>query len=371
MSKDYYNILGVEKGASKEEIKKAYKKLAKKYHPDINKDEGSAEKFKEINEAAAILGDDNKKQQYDQYGSESFKNGGTGGFDFSNFDFSGSDFGDIFDHLGDIFGGSFGFGSRGGRSSSRRGNDLRADVEITLEEAHSGVKKSLRIRKNETCSECSGKGGSGTERCDDCQGTGYIRNARRTPFGVFQTTSPCNSCGGSGETITNICDACEGAGVVRKEKKLEVDIPEGIEHGSRLRLTHEGEAGFRGGPNGDLYVVVHVKKHSVFHREGNDIILEVPISIVQASLGDKIEVPTLDGKASLKVPAGTQTDTVFKMRGKGMPYLHAYGHGDQLVKVVVETPKLNMKQEKAMRELATALGEGVEPAKGLFKKFFS
>ncbi|MBU0471539.1 MAG: molecular chaperone DnaJ [Nanoarchaeota archaeon] len=375
MSKDYYKTLGVEKNASKEEIKKAYKKLAKKYHPDLNKDSNAAEKFKEISEAAAILGDNDKRAQYDQYGSESFKQGGGaqgfGGFDFSGF---GTDFDDIFDHLGDIFGGGFGFSSSRGRSRTsrnRRGNDLRADVTVTLEEVHSGVKKKLKIKKKETCTECDGSGGSGQETCDMCRGSGRMTESRRTPFGIFQTTSTCRNCGGSGGVLRNVCDECEGTGTIKETKTLEIDIPEGIEEGSRLKLSGQGEAGYRGGNPGDLYVIVHIEPHEVFERHGDDVILEMPISIIQASLGAEIEIPTLDGKAKLKIPNGTQTGTVFKMKNKGLPYLHSYGKGDQLVRVVVKTPeRLTKSQEKAMKELAEELGEEVEPQKGFFKKFF-
>lgn len=367
MTKDYYRILGVEKGASKEEIKKAYKKLAKKYHPDLNKDEGASEKFKEISEAAAVLGDTEKRTQYDQFGSDAFKGGGFNR-DFSGFDFSSfSDMGDIFDHLGEIFGADFG-GRR--RTSRRRGSDLRADVEITLEEAATGIKKKLVVKKKATCSKCSGKGGSGEETCVQCHGSGRVTASRQTPFGIFQTTSTCRNCSGGGEVLRHICGSCDGSGMVVKESTIEVDVPEGIDNGSRLRLNGEGEAGYRGASFGDLYVVVHVKEHAVFERREDDIVLEVPISIVQASLGAKIEVPTLDGKASLKIPAGTQTGTIFKMRGKGMPYLHSYGHGNQLVVVTVKTPRLNHKQEKAMRELGEELGEEADPDKSWFEKFF-
>jgi molecular chaperone DnaJ len=369
MGKNYYEILGIEKNASKEEIKKAYKKLAKKYHPDINKEEGSSNKFKELNEAAAILGDDAKRKQYDQYGSDAFKQGGSGGFDYSNYDFSG-DFGDIFDNLGDIFGGSFGFGGGRRKSSKSRGHDLRADMEITLEEASTGIKKTIKIRKNETCEECSGKGGSGLETCSNCNGAGAVRMASRTPFGVFQTTTTCRTCSGSGETIHNTCSECGGNGLLKTEKKIEIDVPEGIEDGSRLRLSGEGDAGYRNGGQGDLYIIIHIKPHKIFVRDGNDIILETPISFIQAALGATIEVPTLHGKATLKIPEGTQTGTTFKMKDKGIPYLHSYGKGDQMVRVILETPKLDKKQKKAMEELGKTLGEKVEPQKGFFKKFF-
>ncbi|MBU1201305.1 MAG: molecular chaperone DnaJ [Nanoarchaeota archaeon] len=371
MGKDYYKVLGVDKNATKEDIKKAYKKLAKKYHPDLNKDDLEAEKkFKEINEAASVLGNDDKRTQYDQYGSDSFKQGGQSGFNGAGFDFSGfgfdqSDFDSIFDTF---FGGG---GRRSRRDSRKRGQDLRADVEITLEEAATGTKKALRIKKNEACKDCDGKGGSGEGTCSHCHGTGNITDSRRTPFGIFQTTSTCNYCGGTGELFSKVCKTCEGMGAVRHEKQIDVDIPEGIDNGSKLRLTGEGEAGYRAGPPGDLYIVIHIKEHKVFERKGDDIYLEVPISIVQATLGTSIDIPTLEGKATLKIPAGTQTGTIFKMRGKGIPYLHSYGKGDQLVKVTVKTPEsLTKKQKKIFEELATELGEDVEPQKGFFEKFF-
>ena len=370
MGKDYYKILGVDKKASKEEIKKAYKQLAKKYHPDLNKEPDAEKKFKDLNEAASVLGNDEKKAQYDQYGSDSFKQGGhsgynTSGFDFSGFGFDQNDFDSIFESF---FGGG---GRRSRRDPRKRGQDLRVDVEITLEEAAKGTKKTLKIKKNEACKDCSGKGGSGAETCSHCHGTGNITDSRRTPFGIFQTSSVCNYCGGTGELFSEVCETCEGTGVIKHEKKLDVDIPEGIENGSKLRLTGEGESGYRGGPSGDLYIFIHVKEHQIFERKGDDIFLEVPISIVQATLGTSIEVPILEGKATLKIPAGTQTGTIFKMKGKGIPYLHSYGKGDQLVRLTVKTPEsLTKKQKKIFENLAEELGEEVAPQKGFFEKFF-
>jgi molecular chaperone DnaJ len=381
MGKDYYKILGVEKNATKEEIKKAYKRLAKKYHPDLNKEPDATEKFKEINEAASVLGDDEKRKQYDQFGSDAFKMGGGaggfGGFDFSGFDFSDFgfnsdediDFGDVFDAF---FGGSRGFSGRRKGRRENRGNDLRTDIEISLEEAAFGTKKQVSISKKDVCDECSGKGGEDIEDCPDCHATGYKTETRRTVFGIFQTTRPCPSCSGTGKIIKNPCRKCNGNGMMRKTKKLEIDIPEGIEQGSRLRISGEGEAGFRGGSSGDLYVVVHIKPHRVFERHNNDIYLEMPISFIQASLGTEIEVPTLDGKALLKIPSGTQPGTIFKMKGKGVPFLHSYGRGDQLVKVIVKIPdQLSRRQHELLKEFAEESGEEAEPQKGFFRKFFS
>ncbi len=349
MSKDYYNILGVEKGASKEQIKKAYKKLAKKYHPDINKEEGAEAKFKEINEAVSVLGDDNKKQQYDQYGSDYFKQAGGGGSGFSGFSqgFGGfSDFGDIFDQF---------FGGGGQRQSRRRvykGNDLLAHVNITLEEAAFGTKKTIQLNKQEKCEACNGEGGTGIKTCSTCHGTGQVTSVRRTPFGAFQTTSSCPECGGQGKTIENICSVCKGIGTVKKKKTLEIRIPAGIENGSRLRLEAEGDAAPKDGIPGDLYLEVYVKEHKYFKRREYDIILEVPISYTQAVLGDKIEVPTLHGKTILKIPSGTQPGTIFKMRNKGIQYLHGHFYGDQLVKINIDVPKkLSSKQKKLIKEL--------------------
>jgi len=377
MSKDYYETLGVSKGASKEEIKKAYKKLAKKYHPDLNKNDPDAEKkFKEVNEAASVLGNDQKRSQYDQFGADAFKNGGGGagggaggfsGFDFSGFGGGGGgfDFDDIFETF-------FGGGGGGRRQTVKRGNDLRVDIDITLEEAAFGVKKKIKVTKKEKCEECDGKGGTGIHTCEKCHGAGRIRQARRTPFGIFQTTTTCDECSGTGQTISKVCSKCGGSGTTIEDKKIEVEIPEGIEDGQRLRVHNEGDAGYRDSASGDLYVVVHVKEHTYFERNGNDIHLEAPISFIQAALGDTIEIPTLQGKAELKIPAGTQSGTTFKMKHKGIPYLHSYGQGDQLVTVVVKVPeKLNSKQKKAIEALANELGEDVHPQKSFFEKLFN
>lgn len=346
MAKDYYDILGVGRDASKEEIKKAYKKLAKKYHPDLNKDKNAAEKFKEINEAASVLGDDKKREQYDRFGTTE----GFGGFDFGGFDFT--NFGSSFD-FGDIFDTFFGSGKQR-RRSSYRGADLRYDIEISLEEAASGVKKHIVIPRYEKCGKCAGSGvasKSGVKTCGECGGSGYVRKSSRTPFGMFTQTSTCRRCGGEGRVIKDPCPICDGEGRVEKSSKIELSVPPGVHTGTNLRLEGKGEAGVKGGRSGDLYVVVHVLEHEIFQRRGNDLYCSVPLSFVTATLGGMIEVPTLNGMAKLKIPPGTQTSTLFKLRGKGIKGLHG-GSGDEYVKVIVEVlRKLSSKQKKILKEL--------------------
>jgi len=354
--KDYYKILGVEKSATKEEIKKAYKQLAKRYHPDLNKDSPeAAEKFKEINEAAAVLGDDEKRGQYDQYGSTYEKFSGGRGFDFSDFgfDFGGFsggmfDFGDIFDQL-------FGAGYSGRRRRApRRGTDLRYDLEITLEEAASGTKTSISIPRLEKCERCGGSGAesdSDIVECPDCGGSGVVRKTQRTPFGMFSSTSNCRKCHGQGRYIKNECPNCDGTGVVKKTRKLEIKIPPGAEEGTNLRIRGEGEAGEKSAEPGDLFIVVHVKEHDIFERQGDSIFVKVSIPFTTAALGGEIDVPTLKGKAKLKIPSGTQTGTVFKLRDLGIPYLHGSGQGDELVRVEIEVPrKLSSNQKRLLQE---------------------
>jgi len=365
MGKDYYNILGVEKNASRDEIKKAYKKLAKKYHPDLNKgDKESEKKFKEVNEAASILGDDNKRSQYDQFGSDGpqFQGGGT---DFSGFDFS--DFGTSFDDIFDTF---FGGGRR--RSTQRRGSDLRFDLEISLEEAAFGVEKTILVPRLESCEKCNGTGAKNPDSiktCDKCHGSGVLRQAQRTPFGIFQTTTTCRDCGGSGKVYKDLCEHCDGEGVTRERKKLEISIPAGVDTGTRLRVAGEGEAGIRGGPKGDLYVVIFVKEHELFSRDGNDIKIDVPISFMQAVFGDQIEVPKLRGKVKMKIPAGTQSHTVFNIRSEGIPNVNGYGKGDEKVRVIVQIPeKLNKKQKEILQSYGKEMGEAAKPQKSFLKK---
>ena len=365
MTKDYYKILGVSKDATKEEVKKAYKKLAKKCHPDINKDHGDGAKFKEINEAASVLGDDEKRRQYDQFGTgaEGFSQGG---FDFRNFgfDFGDSasfDFGDIFDH---VFG-----GGRRKRQTARRGNDLLYELEIELEDAAKGTKKTIVIPRLEKCDKCDGSGAkskSDIVTCPDCNGTGYVRQERRTPFGYFSTTGPCGKCRGSGEYIKEECPLCDGTGLIKKTRKIEVKIPKGARDGIKLRISGEGEAGEKGAPSGDLYVELSINPHEIFERHDDNLYIEVPISFTQAAIGSEIEVPTLDGKATLKIPSGTQTDTLFRMRGKGLPHMQESSHGDEMVKVIVKVPeKLTKKQKELLKEF-----EKESKKQGFFKKVF-
>jgi molecular chaperone DnaJ len=368
MSKDYYKILGVDKNATKEDIKKAYKKLAKKYHPDINKEEGAAEKFKEINEAAAVLGDDTKRQQYDQFGdAEAFKRAGSAnfnGFDPGNFgfgDFASFDFGDIFDQF--FSGGGF---SRSSRRGPKSGASIRVDIEITLEEASTGVTKTLSIPRIEKCPKCNGSGAESDDdvkECPECHGSGTVRRTQRTPFGMFATTSACRQCSGKGKIVEKECNNCDGTGLVKKTRKIEVKVPAGAEEGTNLRISGEGEAGEQGAPNGDLYVIVHVKEHKIFERDGDDLYIKKDVSFVTAALGGEIEVPTLEGKAKLKIPSGTQPGTIFKMKGKGIPYLHGYGTGDELVEINIKVPeKLSKKQKELLKSFDKA-----SKKKGLFR----
>ena len=372
MAKDYYKILGIDRDASRDDVKKAYKRLAKKYHPDLNKDLGAAEKFKEINEAAAVLGDEQKRAQYDRFGTAEFPGGaGPGaGFDFSGFDFGrGFDFGDLFESL--FAGGPFGFRSSR-RRGPRRGADLRYDMEIDLEDAVKSTTKHIIIPRYETCSRCDGSGAaskSAIKTCPDCSGTGMSTRTQRTPFGMFQTSMTCRRCHGEGRYISEACAVCNGSGRVEKERKIKVDVPAGVESGTTLRLSGQGEAGEKGSRSGDLYVVIHVKPHKIFDRKGNDLFVEIPVSFTSAVLGGSIEVPTIGGKAKLKIPAGTQSNTLFKMKGKGVPYMNSSSSGDQYVKVVVHTPEnLNARQKSALKSFAKEMGDKISPKKGFLEK---
>ncbi len=364
MPKDYYQTLGVERNSTKEEIKKAYKKLAKKHHPDLNKSPEATEKFKEINEAASVLGDDKKRQMYDTYGktTEGFT-AGEGGFgftDFSRFSEFGFDFEDIFDRF---FGGSEGSGRR---ERARKGSDLRHDIELNLEEAAEETTKTVVFPRTESCEKCSGTGAEKKEdikKCSECSGTGYFRNTQRIAFGTFTTTSICGKCKGKGTHITSSCRECRGKGAVVRSRKLEVKIPAGIEDGSRLRIAGQGDLGEVPELTGNLYLFIHIKPHPVFERQGNDIRIEIQITITQAALGAEVEVPTLKGKATLTIPPGTQPETVFRMKGKGIPDLETGHHGDQKIKATVKVPaKLSKKQKELLQEFEK------EEKKGLFEK---
>lgn len=364
MSKrDYYEVLGIERGASAEDIKKSYRRLAKQYHPDFNKDDAEAEKkFREIKEAYDVLSDAQKREQYDRFGHQADFNGGQGGFDgfggSGGFGFGGID--EIFEQF---FGGMGGMGGRRRPPGPEQGNHLRYDLEITLEEAFSGLEKVLNIPRTETCSECNGsraKAGTSPETCSACGGSGQQQTARNTPFGRFISSQPCVACRGEGKTVKEPCPTCNAQGRVVNERKIEVKIPAGIEDGSRLRVSGGGEAGLRGGPAGDLYVVVRVKPHKKFQRQGNDLILEVPVSISQAALGVEMEVTTLGGKAELRIPEGTQHGAVFRLKGHGMPYLRGSGKGDLRVKVKLEVPKrLKTREKELLAEFAKLRGEEV------------
>ena len=352
--KDLYAILGVSKNASDDEIKKAYRKLAKKYHPDLNKGDKSAEeKLKEVNEAYEVLSDKQKKAQYDQFGSTDQNFGGFGGGGFGGFNggFSGgfSGFDSDFD-LGDIFGsffGGFGSGSRS-RNIPRKGSDIGISLSISFEEAAFGCKKTVRFQRIIQCSSCSGTGsknGSKT-KCRKCGGSGQVVMNQRTPFGTIQTSHPCDLCGGSGKVIENPCNVCNGSGHVRYTENLEIDVPAGIDNMQSLNIREKGNAGMNGGPYGDLRVEINVSSHPIFSRDGVDVHCEVPITFVQASLGSNITVPTLDGKAEYNMPSGTQPGDVFRLKGKGIPQIHGYGRGDQFVKIIVEIPR-NINDEQA------------------------
>ena len=375
--RDYYEVLGVSKGASDDEIKKAYRKLAKKYHPDMNPGDKEAEaKFKEVNEAYSILSDSEKRARYDQFGhagvDPNYGAGGPGG------GFGGFDMGDI--DLGDIFGAFFGggFGGFGGSSSGRRngpqkGESLRASLTITFEEAAFGCEKEINLNRTEECEACHGSGaepGTTAETCPDCRGTGVVRVQQRTGGFAFSSTAPCSRCRGTGKIIHTPCKACGGSGSVKKSKRVTVSIPAGIDDGQAISLRGQGNAGKNGGPAGDLIVAVHVKPHPQFHRDGTTVLYEQPVTFYQAVMGAELEIPTIDGKVKYNLPAGTQTGTTFRLRGKGIPELRGRGRGDQYVTVRVQVPtSLNGEQKEALRAFAEAMGEDVPEESGL-KGFF-
>ena len=370
--RDYYEILGIEKGISQEELKKKYRKLALKYHPDRNKDPGAEDKFKEISEAYAVLSDAEKRSKYDQYG-----HAGVDGRWSQEDIFRGVNFEDIFSEMGSGgFGGSifdlFSGGSRRRQGGPQRGSDLRAEISISFEDAYHGIEKEIRVPRTENCSVCGGTGakpGSELKTCGTCGGNGQVNRTQRTPFGQFMTSSTCPTCHGKGKIVDNPCTECHGSGKVHKTRKIKAKIPAGIEDASRMRIGGEGEHGSSGGPPGDLYLDIYVKRSKKFKRIGDDIVQEVPISITQASLGDEITVSTLDGKVKMKIPAGSKNDSTFRIKGKGMASMHGYGIGDMHVRVKVEVPTgLTEKQKELLREFAKQRGE--RPAKENHKGFF-
>ena len=371
--RDYYEVLGVSKGASEDEIKRAYKKLARKYHPDMNPgDKEAEEKFKEVNEANEVLSNPEKKAKYDQfgfagvdpnYGAGQGGYGGAGGFDFG-------DLGDIF---GSFFGGGFGGGGRRNPNAPQRGESIRASLSVEFTEAAFGCEKSITIDRFEQCPTCKGKGcapGTTPEVCTQCHGTGTVTQAQRTPFGMMQSQTVCPKCRGKGQIIHQPCPDCRGAGVVRKRRTIQVNIPAGIDNGQTISLRGQGHSGKNGGPAGDLLITVMVRPHEIFRRDGTAVFCEAPITFTQAVLGGTLEIPTIDGKVKYDIPEGTQTGTVFRLRGKGIPVLNGRGRGDQYATVNIETPRnLNREQKEALKKFSESLGEGnYEKHKNFFGK---
>ncbi|MDY3928241.1 MAG: molecular chaperone DnaJ [Clostridia bacterium] len=352
--RDYYEVLGISKNATEDEIKKAYRKEAKKYHPDLHPGDKEAEaKFKEVNEAYEVLSDSEKKARYDQFGhagvDPNFGGGGGYGGGFE-------DFGDIFSN---IFGGGFGgFGGGSRRNGPVRGADIQQVIDITFEEAAFGCKKNVKITRAENCPSCKGTGaraGTSPVTCKRCNGQGQIKQQTRTPLGYMTNITTCPDCQGTGKVITDPCRDCRGTGKVRKTSTIEINIPQGINHGQTMQVSGKGEAGSRGGPSGDLLITIRIKPHPIFKRENYDVFIEIPITFVQATLGATIKVPTLDGMVEYDIPEGTQTGTVFKLRGKGIPYIRGKNRGDEYVTVEVEVPKnLSLKQKQLLKDFDAA-----------------
>lgn len=346
--RDYYEVLGVSKNATDDEIKSAFRKLAKKYHPDINKDPDAPAKFKEAQEAYAVLSDKDKRSKYDQFGHAAFDGaqggfGGAGGFDFSDFDIN------LDDILGNMFGGGFGY-SRGRGRKKTRGSDLLREVRLTFEEAIYGCEKDLKIEVNEKCPECNGEGGFDKETCTNCHGTGTVTSEQRTLFGTFMTKTICYSCGGTGETFKKRCTKCHGDGTIRQNKTITVKVPSGIDNGMRLRISGKGEASPNGGENGDLYLEFIVSPHDFFERDGDDIILEVPINVAEAALGCKKDIRTISSIITLAVPAGTETGDKQRIKGKGIKNSSTGKTGDMYIIFKVITPTKLTREQKDLFE---------------------
>ena len=357
-NRDYYEILGVPREASADDIKSAFRKLARQYHPDVSTEPNAEEKFKEINEAYGVLSDPEKRARYDRYGHSGL--GNIGGMP----DYATMDFNDIFEEL--LGGMGFGFGGSGSRARRpHRGRDLQVRVDLTFDEAIFGVEKPVEVTRNEVCGTCRGSGaepGTKPQRCATCGGRGEVRQVRQTIFGSMMQSGPCPTCGGRGEVITSPCHTCHGNGLERKTVKKMVSIPAGVDNGTQIRLSGEGEPGVLGGPQGNLYLLLAVQAHKFFKRRENDILLNLDINVAQAVLGADIEVPTVDGKEKLKIPAGTQAGKVFTLKARGVPYLRRSGRGNQLVIVNVDIPsKLTKEQRELFEKLAPTLGSAAKP----------
>ena len=357
--RDYYEVLGLPRTASPEDIKAAFRKLARQYHPDVSQEPNAEERFKEINEAYAVLSEPDRRAAYDRFGHAGVQN--TGGVpDFT------VDFADLFE---EFFGGFGGFGrtsSRRARNAPRRGGDLQYNVDLTFEESIFGVEKEVEIARDEVCETCGGnraEPGTSPVRCTTCNGSGEVRQVRQTLLGSMVQVSTCPVCNGQGETIATPCHTCTGRGLVRRTRKKVISIPAGVDNGNQIRLAGEGQPGENGGPNGNLYLIIRVLTHKYFRRRENDILLDLNINIAQATLGAEVDVPTVDGATKLKIPAGIQPGKVLRMRGKGVPHIRGNGRGDQMVVVNVEVPKiLTGDQRKLMEQLAESLGSDVRPA---------
>ncbi|MDF2725041.1 MAG: dnaJ [Paenibacillus sp.] len=363
-NRDFYEVLGVSKEASDDDIKKAYRKLARQYHPDVNKAADAEEKFKEAKEAYEVLSDSQKRSNYDRFGTAE-PQGGFGGGGGAQ-DFGG--FGDIFDMF---FGG--GGGQRRNPNAPQRGSDLQYTMQIEFKEAVFGKEKDIQIPRTESCDTCNGSGakpGTRPETCQTCRGSGQQEVVQNTAFGRIVNRRVCSTCNGQGSIIKEKCTSCHGAGKIKRQRKIHVKIPAGVDDGAQLRVSGEGEGGVKGGPPGDLYIVLRVNPHDFFEREGDDIFCEVPLTFAQAALGDEIEIPTLTEKVKLKIPSGTQTGTYFRLKGKGVPKLRGYGQGDQQVKVVVVTPtNLDDNQKELLREFAGKSGEHThEQSRSIFER---
>ncbi len=350
IKRDYYEVLGIPRNASAEDIRKAFRKLAFQYHPDRNRNDGAADRFKEVNEAYEVLSDADKRAAYDRFGHSGAD--GMFGRGFEGFDFGG--FGDIFDAF-------FGGGTTAARQVPRRGGDIRFKIAISFEEAALGCEKEIDVSRTEVCATCHGtrsRPGSQPDRCPECGGTGQVRRVQRSIFGQFINTSVCSQCRGEGTIIKEVCPDCRGSGIQKQKRRISVKVPAGVDDENVIRLTGEGDAGSRSGPAGNLYVAISVRKHDYFSREGDNILYELPVNFAQAALGTEVDVPTLHGTEKVKVPSGSQTGRVFRLKDKGIPHLRSRGNGDQLVVLRVVTPEsLSKEQRKLFEELEKSLGQ--------------